>query len=114
MNRFDRRREADLGKLRSLGPVVAASLCERRVRCGNPNCQCAQGAKHVSWCLTYKQQGKTRTVHVPRAMLPEVTQWVKEYRRAKGLLKDISYQSVRIIQGYVRAQRAAAQATLQA
>jgi hypothetical protein len=47
-------------------------------------------------------------------MLPEVTQWVKEYRRAKGLLKDISYQSVRIIQGYVRAQRAAAQATLQA
>jgi hypothetical protein len=108
MSRFDRRRESGLRQLHALGPVVAASLCRRMVRCGNPNCRCARGDKHSSWCLTFKQQGRTRTVHVPQAMLQEVEQWVKEYRRAKQLLQQISQQSLRIIQGHVRAQRAAA------
>ena len=112
MSRFDQRREAELKQLRTLGPVVAASLCRRQVRCGNPNCKCAQGEKHASWCLTFKHQGKTRTVHVPRAMLKEVEQWVKEYRRAKQLLREISYQSVRIIQSHVREQRAAARVSV--
>ena len=108
MSRFDTRREAELRQLRNIGPVVAASLCERKVRCGNPNCKCARGEKHASWCLTFKQKGRTRTVHVPRAMLEEVEKWAKEYRRAKQLLREISYQSMQIIQNHVREQRAAA------
>ena len=108
MSRFEARREAELGQLRTLGPVVAASLCERRVRCGNPACKCARGEKHSAWCLTFKHKGRTRTVHVPRAMLQEVEQWAQEYRRAKQLLRQISYQSMQIIQGHVRARRAAA------
>lgn len=108
MSRFDVRREAELKQLRTLGPLVAASLCERRVRCGNPTCKCARGEKHSSWCLTYKHKNRTRTVHVPRAMLQEVEQWAKEYRRAKQLLKEISYQSVQIIQHHVRERRAVA------
>lgn len=108
MSRFDARREAEVKELRILGPVVAASLCERKIRCGNPNCKCAQGEKHSSWCLTYKQEGRTRTVHVPRAMLEEVEQWVKEYRRAKLLLRKISHQSAQIIRRHVRERRAAA------
>ena len=108
MSRFEARREAELRELRTLGPVVAASLCERRVRCGNPNCKSARGEKHSSWCLTFKQKGRTRTVHVPRALFQEVEQWTKEYRRAKQLLQQISYQSVQIIQRHVRERRAAA------
>jgi len=108
MSRFDIRREAKLRQLREVGPLVAASLCQRTVRCGNPQCRCASGAKHSSWCLTFKQQGKTRTVHVPRDLVVEVRQWVKEYQRTKQLVAQISYQSLEIIRGYVRAQRAAA------
>lgn len=108
MSRFETRRGARLRQLRNLGPVVAASLCERKVRCGNPRCKCARGEKHTSWCLTFKQKGRTRTVHVPGALLREVEQWVKEYRRAKHLLGEISHQSMQIIRGHVRAQRAAA------
>ena len=108
MSRFEVRREAELRQLRTMGPVVAASLCERRVRCGNLHCKCARGEKHSSWCLTFKHKGRTRTVHVPRALLQEVAQWAKEYQRAKRLLRAISYQSMQIIQSHVRAQRAAA------
>jgi hypothetical protein len=108
MSRFDTRREAKLRQLRAVGPLVAASLCQRAVRCGNPQCRCASGAKHSSWCLTFKRQGKTRTVHVPRDLVEEVRQWVKEYQRTKQILAQISAQSLEIIRQYVRAQRAAA------
>ena len=108
MSRFDTKREAKLRQLQKVGPLVAASLCHRAVRCGNPQCQCASGAKHSSWCLTFKRQGKTRTVHVPRDLVEEVRQWVKEYQRTKQILAQISYQSVQIIRQFVRAQRAAA------
>ena len=108
MSRFQARRESKLRQLQTIGPLVAASLCRRMTRCGNPNCRCARGQKHESWCLTYKEKGKTHTVHVPRDMLEEVRQWVKEYRQAKMLLKDISYQSMRIIKEHVPHRRAAA------
>lgn len=108
MSRFNTRREAHLRQLHEVGPLVAASLCHRAVRCGNPQCRCARGAKHSSWCLTFKQQGKTRTVHVPRDLVEEVRQWVKEHQRTKQLLAQISYESLQIIRQYVRAQRAAA------
>lgn len=108
MSRFHTMREAKLRQLRSVGPLVAASLCGRAVRCGNPRCRCARGVKHASWCLTFKQQGKTRTVHVPRDLVEEVRQWVKEYQRTKQLLAQISAQSLQIIRRHVSAQRAAA------
>ena len=108
MSRFETRRKAKIEQLRNLGPMVAASLCRRMTRCGNPNCRCARGDKHQSWCLTFKEQGKTRTVHVPRDMLKEVRQWVQEYQQVKKLLKDISYQSIRIIKEHVPHKRAAA------
>ena len=108
MSRFDTMREAKLRQLRQVGPLVAASLCQRAVRCGNPQCRCAGGAKHASWCLTFKRQGKTRTVHVPRDLVEEVRQWVKEYHRTKQLLAQISEQSLQIVRRHVGAQRAAA------
>ena len=108
MSRFDTQRESQLRQLRQVGPLVAASLCRRAVRCGNPRCRCASGEKHASWCLTFKHQGKTHTVHVPRDLVEEVRQWVKEYQRTKQILAQISDQSVQIIRRYVGAQRAAA------
>ena len=111
MSRFDTLREAKLKQLHQAGPLVAASLCRRNVRCGNPQCRCATGAKHASWCLTFKRQGKTHTVHVPRDMVEEVRQWVKEHQKTKLLLAQISENSLQIIRRYVSAQRAAARAS---
>ena len=110
MSRFETRREAKVRQLQQVGPLVAASLCRRAVRCGNPHCRCATGVKHTSWCLTFKHQGRTRTVHVPRDLVEEVRRWVKEYQRTKQIVAQISYQSLQIIRRYVPAQRAAARA----
>jgi hypothetical protein len=106
MSRFETRRDAKLRKLGTLGPMMAASLCRRMVTCGNSRCKCARGEKHESWCLTYKEKGKTRTVHVPRAMVEEVRQWVREHKRAKRLMTEITALGLRIIRSHVRVKRA--------
>lgn len=108
MSRFETMRDAKLRQLRQVGPLVAASLCRRAVRCGNPQCRCADGQKHLSWCLTFKRHGKTRTVHVPRELVEEVRRWVKEYRKTKELVTQVSEQSMQIIRRHVRGRRAAA------
>jgi len=107
MSRFDVRRSAKLKQLRTAGPLVAASLCRVAAKCGNPNCKCARGERHEAHRLTYKVKGKTTTVHVPKDMVKEVREWVKEHKRVKKLIAEISYNSLQIIRGHGKAQRAA-------
>ncbi|NQT83588.1 hypothetical protein HQ563_11210 [bacterium] len=58
--------------------------------------------------LTYKVNGKTRTVHVPKDMVEEVREWVEEHKRVKRLIREISQNSLAIIHRHVPASRAAA------
>jgi len=110
MSRFEKRREAKLKQLSRCKPLVAASLCKVNRRCGNPNCKCARGEFHTAHVLTYKVKRKTRVVHVPKDMVEEVKRWVKEHKRVKGLIREISKNSLAIIHRHVPASRAAARA----
>jgi hypothetical protein len=108
MSRFEKRREAKLKQLAQCKPLVAASLCKVNRRCGNLNCKCARGQFHTAHVLTYKVQGKTRTVHVPKDMVEEVRGWVQEHKRVKQLIREVSNNSLAIIHHHVPASRAAA------
>ena len=96
-SRIRRMRDARLNKLAQAGPLVAASLVTMRVRCGTPTCRCQRGQKHLKYCLTFKQDGKTRTVYIPLDLLPEVREWVAEHKRTKRLLKEISDLTIALI-----------------
>lgn len=96
-SRHHQRREACLRQLAQVGFFVEGSLCKVK----------RPGRKAASWQLTYKQGGKTKTVYVPLELVPEVQQWVKEYRRLKQLMQRLSHQSLRIIQRHVGVRRAA-------
>ena len=75
------RRDARLKELATLGPLLQGSITTVGVKCGNPNCKCAQGEKHTSNILTKKVNGKTKSVYVPVDMLEEAREWTQEYRR---------------------------------
>ena len=111
MSRFEVRRDAKLKQLAARRPFVAASLCAVRRRCGNPNCKCARGELHRAHVLTRKVHGKTETVHVPKDLLGEVREWVKEYKRIKTLIRETSDLSVAILRHHGRVRRAAAAST---
>jgi hypothetical protein len=105
---LEKRRDAKLKALASVGPVLQGSLAEIGVTCGNPNCRCARGHKHRSHILKRQVGGRTRSLYVPVDMVGEVRKWVEEYRRVKRLLKDISDLNRSIIKAYVPTKRARA------
>ena len=68
------------------GPLLAARLGTVRRRCGDPSCHCAKGGPlHVSHQLTLQEQGKTRTVYVPKDRLQEVRAWSDAHKRGENL-----------------------------
>lgn len=96
----DRHRE----KLALLGqdrPLLAGSLnrIQRKDR---------QGRTTTYHLLTFKQDGKTRSVYVPKDMVKEVQNWIRNHRRVKQLLAEISTLSIAVIQNHVPEKRAAA------
>ena len=51
-------------------PILAASLVQITKHCGRSCCHCQQGGPlHTAHHLTYKIQGKTRTIYVPLDLL---------------------------------------------
>jgi hypothetical protein len=86
-----------LKQLGEIGPFVEGTLSEYK----------RAGRKASSWHLTFKVEGKTKTVYVPVDMVEEVRQWTKEYRRLKQLIRKETKQSLAIIHRHVASRRAA-------
>jgi hypothetical protein len=88
---------AYLKQIAQIGPFVEGTLSEYK----------RAGRKASSWHLTFKVEGKTKTVYVPVDMLEEVREWTEEYRRLKELIRKESKQSLAIIRRHVARRRAA-------
>ena len=97
------------GRLKQLvpkGPLLAASLALVQKRCGQPSCHCAgDGPLHTAHHLTLKVNGKTRTVYVPKALVPEVRTWLAEHQRLKTLLHEIHQLSMALLRARARLLR---------
>lgn len=80
-----------LARVRTLGPFLEGSLTISAKRCGRPTCRCATaGPLHETALLTWKEQQKTRTLHIPIALREEVAGWVEEGKRLKALIHQMS------------------------
>ena len=100
MKSLEQKRLRKLGDLGQDRPVVAGSLSrvERRD---------ARGKATVYHLLTFKEAGKTRSVYVPKDLVKEVQSWIRNHRKLKQLMADISTLSIAIIQRHVPDKRAA-------
>ena len=97
--------QARVKKLQAGGPVLVASLVRIARSCGQPNCRCTRGHKHVGDYLTFKLAGKTHTVYVPQAMVGEVRSWIAEHRRMRTLSDEISQLAIAQVRSYTTEQR---------
>ena len=105
---LEARRKAKLNELAAAGPFIQGSLSRIGVKCGNPNCKCADGERHVSHILTRKAGGRTVSLYVPMDMVETVRKWANEHRRVKQLLRDVSKLNEQIIRAHVPTRRAKA------
>ncbi len=83
--------ELRIRKLGELGPMLQGTPVRKYRKCATPDCPCKQGKKlHPFLVVSTKVARKTQTLYVPVAMEETVLSWVKNYRRAKTLLGEIS------------------------
>jgi hypothetical protein len=95
-----------LKQLAGKRPVLAASLVQLRKNCGRPRCHCLNGGPlHVGHNVTFKAEGKSRSVYVPKDLLKDVRSWIEEHRRLKRLLQEISELTLALIRGHVQQRR---------
>ncbi len=102
---IERQLQARLKQLQAKSPVLAASLVTIDKKCGRAGCHCAQGKGHPGHYLTCKQNGKTHTVYVPLDLLKVVKSWIREQRRLKTLMRQISQLTLAKVQTHVSNQR---------
>ena len=96
-NRHTRARQAALRQIAQIGPFIEGSLAPfRRPGCTQPG-----------WHLTFKAQGRTRTLYVPMELVAEVKPWTLNYRQRKGLIRQVTRHSRALIHGHRANQRAA-------
>jgi hypothetical protein len=101
-----RRLDSRIKRCCPAGPLLAASLAAARRRCGDPSRHCAKGGpRHVTHPLTLKEQGKTRTVCVPKELLPEVRAGIDEHKRHKRRLQGITPLTLALIHSHVPHRR---------
>jgi hypothetical protein len=77
-----RMRDARVRQLVARCPPLAASLGQQR---------------GGGWHVTLKEQGKTRTVYVPKDLTEEVKSFIQEHRRIKQLLAEITQLQLALI-----------------
>lgn len=84
------RRQELLNTMPNPANVMRASLITRSIKCGKPNCRCANGEGHKSLYLSSYYNGKTRLDSVPRAYKDTVSQCIKDYEDITSLLIELS------------------------
>ena len=101
VNTIKKRRQVKLNKLGLCGPFVTGSL--NRVEKKDKH-----GKVTVYHLLTFKEEGKTRSVYVPKDLVKEVQSWIRNHRRVKQLMSEVSTMSIAIIRSHVSQKRTSA------
>ncbi len=108
INFYIRKRTGLIKRLQEINPFINGSILDFARVCGNKNCKCAKGAKHVSKYYSYRSKDKKRTdlIYIPKGILEEVNEWNQEYRRIKKIMEEICQIQREIIKKYVRVTKA--------
>jgi hypothetical protein len=78
-------------QISSLGLWIEGTFVSTSRRCGKKNCACHQGGpKHPVLYLTWKEDGKTRSLYVPKNLQEEVKAWVDNYKKLKQLIRQVT------------------------
>ncbi len=88
---LETRRHRFVNQIASLGPWIEGTFVATSRRCGKKNCACHQGGtKHPVLYLTWKENGKTRSLYVPKRWEREVRTWVDNYKKLKTLIREVT------------------------
>jgi hypothetical protein len=71
--------------------MVFGTLAERGRVCGKPSCRCVTGEKHPAVQLAHwAGEGKTRSQHVPYAIVDTVREGVDAWQRFQAIARELA------------------------
>lgn len=79
-----------LTKLIHQGDIMRGNLITMARTCGNPNCKCARGEKHVSLYVYQSKKGKPRMAYIPRNWEQKITEWTERNQQIRDILEELS------------------------
>ncbi|GFP23848.1 hypothetical protein HKBW3S44_01335 [Candidatus Hakubella thermalkaliphila] len=83
------RRKGILKTIARMQDILPGNLAASYLPCNKGNCKCARGELHgPKWTLTWKEEGKTKTLYIRQAEVAEVRKETENYGKAKGLLRQ--------------------------
>ncbi|MFZ5435134.1 MAG: DUF6788 family protein [Bacillota bacterium] len=78
--------------------VIGGSVVESYRTCGKPGCRCQEGERHGPYyLLSWYEEGKTRTCHIPKEKLAEVKRMTANYVEVREALKKLSELNRRLL-----------------
>jgi hypothetical protein len=71
--------------------ALPGSLSQSHLRCGKPNCHCADpdDPGHPVWTLTFMSGGKKRTQHIPQDWVEDVQRRVQAGREFQDAVREV-------------------------
>ncbi len=88
-------------------PMMAGSLVEQYVTCGKSGCRCTRGQKHGPlYYLYWKEQGRSRSLYVPREKVSELRRQIQNYHRFQTELAGRLRRQLRDWQRRLKEERA--------
>ena len=88
-------------KLANLGPMLPGSISEQWNVCGTPGCRCKDPdnpKKHGPYYqLSFTVAGKSSSIFVKKADLPEVRKRIKRHQQFKLLTRDLLQAHVELV-----------------
>ena len=77
-------------KVGSEEPMLDAYLYVSRVQCGRQTCKCMQSRyRHEKWCLSFTEDGRSRTLTVPEDWLGRIVSATLAYRDTRTVVRQL-------------------------
>lgn len=79
-----------LQRLPPVNHIIRGSLITRPIKCGKPNCRCANGEGHLSFYLSSFYHGHTGMDYVPTAWETWMREGIENYTAIQDLLTELT------------------------
>ena len=98
-HKLEQQRDALLTELRGIGNLMRGTIGTLGVKCGRPDCHCAQGEKHQKVHLSVNLHGRTQSCYLGHEREALVAPLIAEYARAWRLINDLTAVNLALIRG---------------
>ncbi|HCK99320.1 MAG TPA: hypothetical protein DHW42_04355 [Candidatus Marinimicrobia bacterium] len=97
LKEFEEKSQTLYKQLKSVGPILKASVSRRNYTCGKMNCRCTKGYLHTDLIITRKIDGKTQTTKVPKSQESEIIDRVNNWKEMKTILRKITNTQIKML-----------------